>query len=180
MREEHIQRSFDGHLWIITKRQKTNTQSNIRLLAIPKQIIEKYKGKCSDGRLLPVPTNYRGNIHLRRIGEACGITTKVTFHLARHTFATTVTLAKGVSIETVSKSLGHTNIQTTQRYARIVNSCMQAGESNVDNERVPDNQTHLDSVGGVFARRKNTFFALKESLKSCAADRDEKIEKSSR
>ena len=120
LREEHIQRSFDGQLWIITKRQKTNVQSNIRLLSIPQQIIEKYKGRCTDGKLLPVPTNYRGNIHLRELGKDCKIATKITFHLARHTFATTVTLAKGVPIESVSKMLGHTNIKTTQIYARIV------------------------------------------------------------
>ena len=120
--EEHIQRSFDGQLWIITKRQKTNSQSNVRLLSIPQQIIDKYKGKCTDGKLLPVPTNYRGNIHLKRLGEECKIATKITFHLARHTFATTVTLGKGVPIESVSKMLGHTNIKTTQIYARIVDS----------------------------------------------------------
>jgi integrase len=120
--EEHIQRSFDGQTWIITKRQKTNTQSNVRLLSIPQQILEKYKGKCNGDKLLPVPTNGRGNIHLRRVGEDCKIATKVTFHLARHTFATTVTLGKGVPIESVSKMLGHTNIKTTQIYARIVDS----------------------------------------------------------
>jgi integrase len=120
LREEHIQRSFDGQLWVLTKRQKTNIQSNVRLLSIPQQIIEKYRGKCPNGFLLPVPDNFRGNEKLRKIGKECGIATKVTFHLARHTFATTVTLAKGVPIESVSKMLGHTNVNTTQIYARIV------------------------------------------------------------
>ena len=122
LREEHIQRSFDGQLWILTKRQKTNIQSNVRLLSIPLQIIEKYRGKCSDGRLLPVPISWKGNNRLKKLGIKCGISTKVTFHLARHTFATTVTLGKGVPIESVSKMLGHTNIKTTQIYARIVDS----------------------------------------------------------
>ena len=122
LREEHIQRSFDGQLWIITKRQKTNVQSNVRLLSIPQQILEKYKGQCDDGRLLPVPISWKGNTRLKKLGKKCGITTKVTFHLARHTFATTVTLGKGVPIESVSKMLGHTNIKTTQIYARIVDS----------------------------------------------------------
>ena len=121
LREENIQRSFDGQLWIITKRQKTNVQSNVRLLSIPQQIIEKYRGKCSDGMLLPVPKNWHGNKRLKKLGERCGISTKVTFHLARHTFATTVTLGKGVPIESVSKMLGHTSINTTRIYARIVN-----------------------------------------------------------
>jgi integrase len=101
LREEHIQRSFDGQLWVITKRQKTNVQSNVRLLSIPQQILEKYKGKCSDGLLLPVPISWKGNTRLKKLGIKCGIATKVTFHLARHTFATTVTLGKGVPIESV-------------------------------------------------------------------------------
>ena len=104
------------------KRQKTNVQSNVRLLSIPQQILEKYKGKCKDNMILPVPSNAKGNIRLRELGTLCGIATRVTFHLARHTFATTVTLAKGVPIESVSKMLGHRNVKTTQIYARIVDS----------------------------------------------------------
>ena len=122
LREENIQRSFDGNLWIIMKRHKTNVQSNVRLLPVALQLIEKYKGKCKDGMLLPVPINCDGNRKLKKLGKECGIATKVTFHLARHTFATTVTLGKGVPIETVSKMLGHTSIKTTQIYARIVDS----------------------------------------------------------
>jgi len=122
LRAEHIQRSFDGHLWIMTKRQKTGTQSNIRLLPIPLQILEKYKDKCNDGMLLPVLPKDNGNRYLKNLGKKCGITTKVTFHLARHTFATTVTMAKGVPIESVSKMLGHKSVKTTQIYARIVDT----------------------------------------------------------
>jgi site-specific recombinase XerD len=122
LREENIQRSFDGQLWVMTKRQKTGIQSNVRLLPIPQQILEKYRGKCSNGMLLPVPLNGKGNVLLKALGKECGIATKVTFHLARHTFATTVTLGKGVPIESVSKMLGHTNIMTAQIYARIVDS----------------------------------------------------------
>jgi integrase len=120
LREEHIQRSFDGQLWIKIKRQKTNIQSNVRLLSIPQQLLEKYKGKCENGFLLPVPKSANGNEQLKKLGKECEIATKVTFHLARHTFATTVTLEKGVPMESVSKMLGHTNINTTQIYARIV------------------------------------------------------------
>ena len=122
LREENIQRSFDGNDWIIIKRQKTNVQSNVRLLPVPQQIIKKYKGKCSDGLVLPVHPNWKGNWHLKKLGKQCGISTKITYHLARHTFATTVTLGKGVPIETVSSTLGHRSIKTTQIYARIVNS----------------------------------------------------------
>jgi integrase len=121
LREENVQRSFDGQLWIMTKRKKTNVQSNIPLLPIPQQILEKYKGKCEDSMLLPVPLNVDGNKRLRKLGEQCGFSIKVTFHLARHTFATLM-LSKGVPIETVSKMLGHKSVKTTQIYARIVNS----------------------------------------------------------
>ena len=109
----------DGKFWIMTKRQKTNVASNILLLDIPLQIIEKYKGKTRNNKLLPVLSNQKMNSYLKEIADICGINKNLTFHLARHTFATTITLEKGVPIETVSKMLGHTNIKTTQIYARI-------------------------------------------------------------
>ena len=95
----------------MTKRQKTNVQSNILLLEVPQRIIEKYNGTLPDGVLLPVLSNQKMNSYLKEIGDLCGIEKNLTFHLARHTFATTITLAKGVPIETVSKMLGHTNIK---------------------------------------------------------------------
>lgn len=122
LRETNIRISFDGNLWIMTKRQKTDVQSNIPLLDIPKQILEKYKGKLPNGMILPVLSNQKMNAYLKEIGELCKIEKNLTFHLARHTFATTTTLAKGVPIETVSKMLGHTNIKTTQIYARITDN----------------------------------------------------------
>ncbi|WP_346856860.1 site-specific integrase [uncultured Draconibacterium sp.] len=122
LKSEDITTSFDGKLWIIKKRQKTNVQSNILLLDIPKMILKKYENKLSGGKLLPVITNQRINSYLKEIADVCGIEKNLTFHLARHTFATTVTLAKGVPMETVSKMLGHTSIRTTQIYARITDS----------------------------------------------------------
>ena len=118
LREENIRKSFDGKLWIMTKRQKTNTDVNVPLLDIPKMILKKYKGKLPNGKILPVISNQKLNAYLKEIADICGIKKNLTFHLARHTFATTTTLAKGVPIETVSKMLGHTNIETTQIYAR--------------------------------------------------------------
>lgn len=118
----NVRTSFDGNLWIMTKRQKTNVQSNILLLEVPQRIIEKYSSTLPDGILLPVLSNQKMNAYLKEIGDLCGIEKNLTFHLARHTFATTITLAKGVPIETVSKMLGHTNIKTTQIYARITDS----------------------------------------------------------
>jgi site-specific recombinase XerD len=122
LRETNVRISFDGNLWIMTKRQKTDVQSNIPLLDVPRQILEKYKGTLPNGTVLPVPSNQKMNAYLKEIGDLCGISKNLTFHLARHTFATTTTLAKGVPIETVSKMLGHTNIKTTQIYARITDN----------------------------------------------------------
>ncbi len=122
LKAEDITTSFDGKLWIIKKRQKTNVQSNILMLDIPKMILKKYRNKLSGGKLLPVISNQRINSYLKEIADVCGIEKNLTFHLARHTFATTVTLAKGVPMETVSKMLGHTSIRTTQIYARITDS----------------------------------------------------------
>jgi site-specific recombinase XerD len=122
LRAEDITTSFDDKLWIIKKRQKTNVQSNILLLDIPKMILKKYSNKITGGKLLPVITNQRINSYLKEIADVCGIEKNLTFHLARHTFATTITLAKGVPMETVSKMLGHTSIRTTQIYARITDS----------------------------------------------------------
>jgi len=106
----------------MTKRQKTKVESNILLLDVPKMILEKYKGKSTNNQLLPILSNQKMNAYLKEIGDVCEIEKELTFHLARHTFATTITLAKGVPIETVSKMLGHTNIRTTQIYARITDS----------------------------------------------------------
>ena len=122
LKEDNIRKSFDGNLWIITKRQKTNTDVNVPLLDIPKMILEKYKGKLPDGKVLPIISNQKLNAYLKEIADVCGIKKNLTFHCLRHTFATTTTLAKGVPIETVSKMLGHTNIETTQIYARITNN----------------------------------------------------------
>ncbi|MDH6310260.1 site-specific recombinase XerD [Dysgonomonas sp. PFB1-18] len=121
LRKENIRTSFDGNLWIIGKREKTDVTFSIPLLDIPKRILEKYEGTLPDNRILPVPSNQKMNAYLKEIGTLCGIDKEISFHLARHTFAT-LTLSKGVSIESVSKMLGHTNIRTTQIYARITDS----------------------------------------------------------
>lgn len=83
-------------------------------------ILDKYKGKTKDNRLLPVLSNQKINAYLKEIADLCGIKKRLSYHLARHTFATML-LSKGVPIESVSKMLGHTNIKTTQIYARITN-----------------------------------------------------------
>ena len=114
---------IDGGKWIFTHRQKTESASKIPLLPIPEMIVEKYKNhpQCSNqNKLLPILTNQRMNSYLKEIAAACNINKELTFHIARHTFATTVTLTNGVPIESVSKMLGHKNLKTTQHYAKVL------------------------------------------------------------
>ena len=114
---------IDGKRWIKTKRTKTDTRSNIPILEIPKEIIKKYAEHLdviNSDNLLPVLSNQKMNSYLKEIADSCGITKNLTFHLARHTFATTVTLTNGVPIESVSKMLGHKSLKTTQHYAKIL------------------------------------------------------------
>lgn len=115
----------DGEEWIKTKRSKTDTRSNIPILPIAKTIIKKYEDNelLKDKDLvLPVLSNQKMNAYIKEIATLAGISKNLTFHLARHTFATTVTLTNGVPIESVSKMLGHTNLKTTQHYAKILDS----------------------------------------------------------
>lgn len=114
---------IDGNHWIMTDRQKTGNSSNIPLLPIAEEIIKKYENHPTvlrSGKLLPVYTNQKVNEYLKTIAENCEINKKLTFHVARHTFATTVTLGNNVSMESVSKMLGHKSIRTTQHYAKIL------------------------------------------------------------
>jgi site-specific recombinase XerD len=119
----NINYGIDGGKWIFTHRQKTESASKIPLLPIPEMIVEKYKNhpQCSNqNKLLPILTNQRMNSYLKEIAAACNINKELTFHIARHTFATTVTLTNGVPIESVSKMLGHKNLKTTQHYAKVL------------------------------------------------------------
>lgn len=105
----------------MTHRRKTDTPVNVPLLKIPQVILQKYEGQFPKGQLLPILSNQKLNSYLKEIADLCGINKNITFHLARHTFATTTTLAKGVPIEAGSKMLWHTDIETTQIYARTTN-----------------------------------------------------------
>ncbi|MFZ6013584.1 MAG: site-specific integrase [Bacteroidota bacterium] len=120
---EEITTGIDGEKWIWTSRQKTETTTRVPLMPRALEILDSYKDdpQClNKGRLLPVLSNQKMNGYLKEISDACDITKKMTFHTARHTFATTVTLSNGVPIETVSKMLGHRNLKTTQHYAKIL------------------------------------------------------------
>jgi len=122
LRDSNIRTTFDESLWIIGKRIKTGVSYRVPLLDTPKLIMEKYSGALPEGRILPIISNQKMNSYLKEIAAICGIEKNLYFHVARHTFATTTTLAKGIPIETVSKMLGHKNIETAQIYARITNS----------------------------------------------------------
>src|SRR5476651_1476754 len=114
---------MDGGQWIFTSRQKTDTSSRIPLLPVALEILNRYKDypQCENqGLLLPVLSNQKMNAYLKEIADLSDVFKHLTFHLARHTFATTVTLSNSVPIETVSKMLGHTNIKTTQHYAKVL------------------------------------------------------------
>jgi len=123
LKRSEIEIGIDGEQWIFTKRQKTDVLSRIPLLPPALKIIGQYEDdpQCKySGLVLPVLSNQKMNSYLKEIADLCGIDKNLTYHIARHTFATTVTLSNGVPIETVSKMLGHTNIKTTQHYAKIL------------------------------------------------------------
>ena len=122
--EKQIVTDDDGNQWIETHRIKTGTPSKVKLLDIPLSIIKKYESKRDGDFLLPVISNAKYNLYLKEVATACGIQKNITSHLARHTFATTVTLEKGVPIETVSEMLGHKHITTTQIYAKMTGNKM--------------------------------------------------------
>lgn len=114
-----------NNIWIMTNRQKTNEPVKVPLLPKALAIVEKYKGHpqaLAERKVLPTLSNQKLNSYLKEIADTCDITKPLTFHIARHTFATTVTLTNGVPIETVSKLLGHSKLTTTQIYAKVVES----------------------------------------------------------
>lgn len=120
---DHIVTGIDGEKWIHVRRTKTDTKSVIPLLPTALGIIEKYKNdpECKKkSTILPIYSSQKMNAYLKEIANLCDIKKTLTFHLARHTFATTVTLTNGVSIESVSAMLGHKSIRTTQIYAKVV------------------------------------------------------------
>ncbi|MBI6117612.1 site-specific integrase [Salegentibacter maritimus] len=121
--EDEIIPDINGKNWIKTKRQKTKSLSSIPVLDVAQAILDKYKDhpRVKTGKgVIPILSNQKYNSYLKEIANACGIKKNLTTHLARHTFATTVTLSKGVPIESVSKMLGHRSLKTTQIYAKVL------------------------------------------------------------
>ena len=125
LKKNNLQIGVDGKKWIYTRRSKTNTPVRIPLLKGAERILQKYRTHPKINgteKLLPVYSNQKTNQYLKEIAKKLKIRKQLSFHTARHTFATTVTLANGVPIETVSKLLGHTKLSTTQIYARVIDS----------------------------------------------------------
>jgi len=121
--KSHISFGIDGERWIFTHRQKTESASKIPILPVTQMIIDKYQNHPQSNnqeKLLPILSNQKMNAYLKEIATVCEIEKELTFHIARHTFATTVTLTNGVPIESVSKMLGHKNLRTTQHYAKVL------------------------------------------------------------
>lgn len=123
LRPNEINLGIDGQHWIFSKRQKTGTKLKIPLLPKALEIFRKYRKypqSVSRDKVFPLMSNQKINSYLKEIADLCGIRKNLTFHIARHTFATTVTLSNGVPIETVSNVLGHKSISTTQIYAKVL------------------------------------------------------------
>ena len=118
---EHFEKDNTGRIWIKKRRVKTGVLSRIPLLPIAKLILDKYKG---GEKLLPIQDPADINKYLKDIAILCDIKKRITFHTSRHTFASTVTLANNISLEVVSKMLGHTNTRMTTHYAKLIDKCI--------------------------------------------------------
>ena len=120
--KENLSLAEDGTWWIKSARQKTKIEFEIPLLDLPLLIIKKYSDTASDSRLLPMYCNSNMNLYLKEIARICKINRPLVFHAARHTYATEITLSHGVPLETVSKMLGHRQIETTRIYAKVTDN----------------------------------------------------------
>ncbi len=123
--KDNVITGADGELWINTRRTKTNNIVNIPLLPKAVEILKKYENSpycINKNILLPVLTNQRTNAYLKEIGDLCGINKNMSSHLARHSYATSITLSNGVSLEVVSKLLGHSSLSSTRIYSRLLDS----------------------------------------------------------
>jgi integrase len=117
--EEHFEKDKEGRTWIKKRRTKTGVMAKIPLLPIAKMILEKYK---NSGKLVPMQDASDINVYLKDIAILCNIDKRITFHTSRHTFASTVTLSNNISLEVVSKMLGHTNTRMTAHYAKLIDN----------------------------------------------------------
>lgn len=142
--ENDLLRSEDGHIWVMKRRGKTDVESVVRLLEIPCQILEKYDGLGENGRVFPIKSYRNIMYHIKNVAKHCGIEKRVSWHIARHTMATEVCLTNGMSIETLSKILGHKSIKTTQIYAKVTQK-----KNNKDMDFLENNLRKVKDFRGV-------------------------------
>ena len=119
--EKNLAQAEDGVWWIHTHRQKTGAPCHIPLLEIPLALIAKYRGLAKEGKLFPMISCSKTNIYLKRIAKECAINKPITFHQARHSYASQVCLSQGVPIDTVRELLGHKDWRATRIYAQVNN-----------------------------------------------------------
>lgn len=135
--KENLSLAEDGTWWIKSARQKTKVEFEIPLLDLPLQILNKYRDTAPDGKLLPMYCNSMLNLYLKEIARICNINRPLVFHAGRHTYATEITLSHGVPLETVSKMLGHSQIETTQIYAKVTDDKIDA-DTRVLNRKISE------------------------------------------
>ena len=136
----NLEMADDGTTWIKAAREKTNVEFEIPLLDLPLHIIDKYRDTAPDGKMLPMYGNSELNKGLKQLATVCGIDRKLTFHMARHTYATEITLSHGVPMETVSRMLGHSRVDTTQIYAQVTDNKIDTDTQSLD-ERIAERFT---------------------------------------
>lgn len=132
LRPEHLLKDNQGKMWIRKARQKTGIMCNIPILELAQKLILKYEGCSEEGTIFPVMTNQRLNSYLKEIADLCSIKKNLTMHVARHTFGSVVTLANGVTLENVAKMLGHTNLNMTRHYAKVLDQTIMRDMENVE------------------------------------------------
>ena len=165
LKHSNIHEMEDGSQWIILDRQKTGTTSYIPLLDIPKQILEKYRDTefaGTDGKVFTLQTHVNMNWQLKRIAKAADIDKRLTFHMSRFSFATTVCLTQGVPIESLSQMMGHLSIKTTQIYAEVTRTKINEDMTNLV-ERIEGKYKLPETNGKIFKLgRRNRKFPEKE------------------
>lgn len=137
LKEENISIDNNGAIWIRKRRQKTNNMCNIPLLDIAQKILEKYSDypTLKNGLLLPVGSNQKFNAYLKEIADLCGIKKNISSHCARHSFASSVALANGVSMDNVAKMLGHSDTKMTRHYAKVMDKSIMR-DMNIINQKI--------------------------------------------
>lgn len=136
----NLETAEDGTVWIKAVREKTSMEFEVPLLDLPLHIVDKYRDIMPDGKLLPMYGNAELNKGLKCLAAACGIDRKLTFHMARHTYATEIALSHGVPMETVSRMLGHSRVDTTQIYAKVTDDKIDSDTQSLD-ERIAERFT---------------------------------------